>query len=412
LNQETAYKQLCVDVHRGFSFCGAVEDGDGGVSGVFDDDDEGPIPEEPANETPENPEREGFGDNGDKEGSEVNGVNSEEWKLLHKIHQNLGHPNASSLQKLLRQAGAPSKCVHAAGKLQCDVCIKQAQRKPVLPSTTCAPQVKWDTISVDTFYWQNPCNDKEGNERHLLGISYFDEATDLHVASIVREGNQLQGSLRAEEFKEKFLEDWLRCLPKPKMVRFDTEGCFRSDDLKHWLEENMIQIAPIAGEAYWQVGKHSRHLRTLKQQMAKLAADLGNDVGNKEILALSVSAKNEVHQIKGYSPNQWAFGQNSDRMFSTLNCYQHLPNMSSQNPNFHENIACTAKAREKFIQVDSHRKLERAALLKTRKQQTFDVGDLVYYFRKGRGRGDKQRGQWHGPARVLFVEKTTNEKRS
>lgn len=257
LNQETAYKQLCVDVHRGFSFCGAVEDGDGGVSGVFDDDDEGPIPEEPANETPENPEREGFGDNGDKEGSEVNGVNSEEWKLLHKIHQNLGHPNASSLQKLLRQAGAPSKCVHAAGKLQCDVCIKQAQRKPVLPSTTCAPQVKWDTISVDTFYWQNPCNDKEGNERHLLGISYFDEATDLHVASIVREGNQLQGSLRAEEFKEKFLEDWLRCLPKPKMVRFDTEGCFRSDDLKHWLEENMIQIAPIAGEAYWQVGKHS-----------------------------------------------------------------------------------------------------------------------------------------------------------
>ena len=31
---------------------------------------------------------------------------------------------------------------------------------------------------------------------------------------------------------------------------------------------------------------------------------------------------------------------------------------------------------------------------------------LVYYYRKGRGRGAKVRGQWHGPARVLFVERT------
>lgn len=338
-------------------------------------------------------------------------VNHEEMGLLRKIHRNLGHPSAGSLQKILRQAGAPAKFIKAAGDLQCDICIKQAQRKPVLPASTNAPQVKWETISVDTFYWQNPCNDDEGNERHLLAISYFDESTDLHVAGIVREGNQLQGSLRAEEFKTKFLDDWLKCLPKPKMIRFDTEGCFRSGQLKQWLEEQMIQVVPIAGEAYWQVGRHSRRLHTLKQQMTKLANDLGNQVDNKEILSLCLSAKNEVHQIKGYSPNQWAFGQNSDRVFSTLNCYQHLPNMSSQDPSFHENIARMARARELFIRVDSHRKLERAALLKSRKQQSFDVGDLVYYFRKGRGKGCKQRGQWHGPARVLFCERTTKEPR-
>ena len=111
----------------------------------------------------------------------------------------------------------------------------------------------------------------------------------------------------------------------------------------------MIQMVPIPGEAYWQVGKHSRHLHTLKQQMTKLAEDVGEEVSVKEILALCVSAKNEVHAIRGYSPNQWAFGQNSDRIFSYLNCYDCLPNMSQQEPSFHENIKKMALAREVFI---------------------------------------------------------------
>lgn len=181
----------------------------------------------------------------------------------------------------------------------------------------------------------------------------------------------------------------------------------RNQDLARWCEEQMIQLVPIAGEAYWQMGKHSRHIYTLKQQMSKLATDLGNQVSNKEILALCVSAKNEMHQLRGYSPNQWAFGQNSDRIFSTLSCFQHLPNISSVNPSFHENISRMAKAREMFIQQDAIRRLERAATLKTRKEREYQPGDLVFYYRKGRGKGAKVRGQWHGPARVLFSEKTT-----
>ena len=119
----------------------------------------------------------------------------------------------------------------------------------------------------------------------------------------------------------------------------------------------------------------------------KLAEELGDDVSAKEILALSVSAKNELHAIKGYSPNQWAFGQNPERVWSFLNCYEHLPSMSSEEPTFHENIKRMAMAREVFIRCDSERRLQRVALLKSRKQQVFQSGDLVYYYRKGRGSG-------------------------
>ena len=334
-------------------------------------------------------------------------LTAEEMNRLKTVHKNFGHPSNAVLQRMLTQANAKQKFIRAAGSFECDICKRQAQKKPVLPASPHVPQNKWEVVSVDTFWWKHPVKTDDGKDRYVVGISYLDEATDLHVASIVREEQRMPPSVTSDEFIKKFAKDWLRCLPKPKMVRLDTEGCFRGGKVSEWMEQQMIQVSPIAGEAYWQIGKHSRHLHTLKQQMLKLAEDLPKETSCKEILALCVSAKNEMHAIKGYSPNQWAFGQNSDRIDSTLNCYHHLPSMSTSDPSFHENIKKMSKARELFIQVDSERKLIRAADLKSRKVQEFETGMLVYYYRKGRGFGAKVRGQWHGPARVLFIEKTT-----
>ena len=336
---------------------------------------------------------------------------AEERAKLRLIHRNLGHPSVSVMQRMLKQAAASPRIIRAAGEMTCDICQRQAQRKPVLPATPHVPQEKWEVVSVDTFWWKHPLKTEDGSDGYVIGISFIDEATDLHVASVVREAATVPTNVSGEEFKKKFLKDWIKCLPKPKVMRVDVEGCLRGASVVEWLEGMMIQHAPIAGEAYWQVGKHSRHLHTLKLQMTKLAEELGPEVSCKEIVALSVSAKNEMHAIRGYSPNQWAFGQNSDRIFSTLNCYEHLPNMSQQNPSFHENIRKMSVAREIFIRCDSERKLARAATLKSRKQQDFEVGMLVYYYRKGRGSRAKIRGQWHGPGRVLFQEKTSQGER-
>ena len=354
-------------------------------------------------EQPENPE---------EEVEDLEGLTAAEWQRLKLLHRNLGHPTSEVLVRMLKEAHASDRFVTAARQLQCDICIRQAQKKPVLPATPHVPKQKWNVISVDTFWWKHPCKDEEGREQHAIGLSYMDEATDLHVATIIREDVRMPPSITGDEFKESFLNDWLKCLPKPKVLRSDVEGCFKKWSVIEWLEEQLIQVSPIAGEAAWQIGKHSRHLHTLKMQMTKLGQELGHTIGAKELCALSVSAKNEIHSIKGYSPNQWAFGQNSDRVFSTLKCYEHLPNMTSENPSFHENIKNMARAREVFIQCDSERKIQRAVHLKSRRQQEFSPGMLVYYYRKGRSFGAKVRGQWHGPARVLFMEKTSLGDRS
>ena len=329
-------------------------------------------------------------------------------KLL-VIHKNLGHPSVETMCKLLRQAGVHKRYLVLAKSLECDVCKKQLQRKPKLPASPTMVTEKWHTISVDTFWWSNPVRKNDDPQKYVVGISYFDEATDLHVAAVDREGVTMPGNISVSEFSNHFSHDWLKCLPKPQVVRCDVEGCFRGKEILRWFEGQAIRVEHIAGEAPWQLGKHSRHLHTLKQQMSKLADELGPEVGNREIVALSVSAKNEVHNIRGYSPNQWAFGQNSDRTFSYLETYDHLPSMSSDHPTFQENLEKMAKAREIFITVDSARRIFRAAEHKARKNQNYEIGMLVYYYRKGKGRGGKPRGQWYGPARVTMVEKTTDD---
>lgn len=239
----------------------------------------------------------------------------------------------------------------------------------------------------------------------------MDEASDLHVASVIRVGSHAPGSVSSLEFQRSFVDDWLKCLPKPQVVRCDVEGCFRGDATKEWLESKMmIRLDMIRGEAPWQVGKHSRHLHTLKTQMTKLAEECPS-LTIPELTALSVSAKNELHTKKGFSPNQWAFGQNSDRTFSYLQCYDHLPTLSQHDPSFQANIEVMAKAREVFLRCDAANRLARAVNLKTRKEQELEVGMLVFYFRKGKTRGYKVRGQWHGPARIVFIEKTSEHER-
>lgn len=111
----------------------------------------------------------------------------EQMNKLRVIHRNLGHPHASVLHKMLAEAGVAPKFLKAALELECDVCKKHAPKKPALPATPNVPTVKWSVVSVDTFWWKHPKKNPDGTERYAIGISFMDEATDFHVACVVRE---------------------------------------------------------------------------------------------------------------------------------------------------------------------------------------------------------------------------------
>ena len=160
-------------------------------------------------------------------------------------------------------------------------------------------------LIVDTLWWHSPHRDSKGNPKeHAIGISLMDEASDYHVAAISRTGSRTQKVITSEEFREGTSKKWFNIPPKPQCLRFDEEGAFRDMRTMEWIEGQAIQVSVIAGEAGWQMGKHSRHLEVLKENMTLLSSELGEDTKVDKLLGLSLAAKNELHQVAIYSPNR------------------------------------------------------------------------------------------------------------
>jgi hypothetical protein len=349
-------------------------------------------------------------EHGHESSSEHNEPNHDMLQIIRKCHRNLGHPGQDSFLRLLRDAGAKSEVIELAKTFNCPECLQRGRRAPTRPSGIPKKYDKWQCVSVDTFWWKTP-NEVLGHKEkpmYVMGLSMMDEATDFHTAVIVRKSEgQPVGNMSAEEFKEAFSKFWLRTYPAPTMLRYDEEGFFKSDDLQQWLETFGLKLEPISGESAWQLGKHSRHLQTLKEQMNLLCMELQNKTSVQTLLSLAVSAKNNMHNIKGYSRNQWAFGQIFSRITSFLQQHANLPLHSArENLNFEEQLQNEVAAQKMFLQADAKRRISKALHSKCRPLREFVMGELVYYYRRGRGQGSRYGGQWYGPARILTHEKT------
>jgi len=331
---------------------------------------------------------------------------------LKMIHRNLGHPNNEAMLKMLRDSGANKKVLDLAKDFSCEFCLQRGRRAPARPSTVTKVTEKWHCLSIDTFWWHTPKEVLRPGEKpvYALGLSIMDEATDFHAGIILK--TSTEGALRnisAEDFKKGFSKGWLQQFPAPSLLRYDEEGFMRSVKLVSWLEIFGIKLEPISGEGSWQLGKHSRHLQTLKEQMNLICFEMGNQFDVEELLGLSLSAKNSMHQIRGFSPYQWAFGQNHGRISSFLQNSENLPLHSArEDQTFEEKVQAEANARKLFLEIDARRRIARALHAKSRTIREFTMGDLVYFFRKGIKQGSRYGGTWHGPARVLAHEKTSH----
>ena len=130
----------------------------------------------------------------------------------------------------------------------------------------------------------------------------------------------------------------------------------------------------------------------------------------RKLCSLSLGAKNRLHQIKGFSPNQWAFGVERSSIESWLEKGDHLPTQSRRNHEitFEQNLQRIQSAKEAFLRADSRRRILRAEKGKARRVELFEVGQLVYFYRKGKSAASRNHAGWYGPARVVGIEKQGN----
>ena len=152
---------------------------------------------------------------------------------LKTIHANLGHPSNTVLCRLLREAKAKDDIIQAAEKFECPFCRQRGHAASHRTSAVTQTHEKWEVVSTDTFWWYSPHKDGQGNPQvQALGISFLDETTDFHVATILRTGGKNLANINGKEFHKIFQTEWLKHYPKPKVIRFDDEGAFR--DVANW----------------------------------------------------------------------------------------------------------------------------------------------------------------------------------
>lgn len=83
-----------------------------------------------------------------------------------------------------------------------------------------------------------------------------------------------------------------------------------------------------------------------------------------------------------------------------------------QEQTFEQHLKRKNEARMIFLRQDARLRLSRAQHANRRRSQEFSIGQLVYFFRRGRGHGSRYQSLWFEPTKVVCVEKTGDDDRN
>ena len=81
----------------------------------------------------------------------------------------------------------------------------------------------------------------------------------------------------------------------------DEDGALTGGEFAKLCDSLDIRIEPIAGEAPWQMGRHSKHLKLIGDMTVDFLTEDG-ELGMEEAIDHATTVKNERHIERGYSP--------------------------------------------------------------------------------------------------------------
>ena len=295
-----------------------------------------------------------------------------------KLHLQFGHAPGHKIIQLLKDAGNDDqdlfKIVNEVVD-GCDVCklYHKNKSRPVV-GFNLARDFN-EVVSMDLKFI----------ESHGI-LHLIDNATKFSSAAVLK-------SKRKEEIVEKIFQHWIQIFGCPDTFFSDNGGEFNNNLMRELGELLNTKILTTAAQSPWSNGITERHNALLAGMVEKVMEDTNCSL--EIAVAWSVSAKNALKNVHGFSPNQLVFGRNPN-IPTVLN--SELPALegvtSSKLIAQHLNAMHTARAA--FIQAEASEKLRRALMKKTRTStiHSYKTGDEVYYKRR-----DSKR--WHGPGIVI-----------
>ncbi|OLP88416.1 Copia protein [Symbiodinium microadriaticum] len=152
-------------------------------------------------------------------------------------------------------------------------------------------------------------------------------------------------------------------------------------------------------------------IQGIKQLMSKTVQD-ERETSAEELLSIAVATFNQRDLVRGFSPTQHVLGVNPD----TTGSYVQLPEGREQEPvlnnpaeEFKREARLRAEAEKSLAEWNAQQRIQRALNSRTRPDNTYYPGDLVYFWRtqesnKSKKQPGTNQGRFLGPARVLAME--------
>ena len=129
----------------------------------------------------------------------------------------------------------------------------------------------------------------------------IDTATRYSAGAIVRGKSK-------EIIIEKFFMHWIALFGCPSKILSDNGGEFNNELMRELGEQLNTEVLSTAAESPWSNGITERHNALIGQMMIKVLDD--QKCPAEIALAWSLSAKNALKNVYGFSPNQLVFGHN------------------------------------------------------------------------------------------------------
>lgn len=300
-------------------------------------------------------------------------------KIAQKIHRYFAHASVDRLKKFVNSTSHELKneICQALDKLDCDLCKKHRREAP--KPKTCLPLADRfnQTVALDLKFL-----DTEEIVLHCIDI-----LTRFSAATIIP--NKSQKTIVANFFKI-----WIAPFGRPEQTLCDNGKEFCNTDFVDMCRNMMINMKTTAAFAPFSNGIVERHNGLLAEMVYKIRDDI--KCNTSIALSWAVSAKNNISNVFGFSPQQLVLGYNSPvpGLDDAKVKLSQLDGISASQL-VADNINAMHHARTAFLEAQNSDRLKRA--LKDKVYQAYEKryypGDEVYY------RTDSK--TWKGPGVVI-----------
>ena len=305
-----------------------------------------------------------------------------------KLHKQFGHPlDSDKLKNILKDANFTDQELFDMIDTvtnECDICdrYRKMRSRPVVSiplandfNEALALDLKFITINNKTF----------------IILHMIDMFTRYSQATVIP-------SKAKEVIVNDILKNWVSIFGTPQGIMSDNGGEFDNGLLRDVAELLNTKVLTSAAYSPWSNGIVERHNAVIENMLLKIVEDGSCSV--KNALVWAISAKNALHNNRGYSPNQLVFGRNPN-LPSVLS--DKPPALRTYTPSklITEHLNALHLARKCFIESEASKRIKLALSRQTRDatSKEFCVGDSVYYKRP-----DGKSKDWHGPATVIGTD--------